>query len=582
MAVADYDAPMPRYLVTSALPYANGPIHFGHVVGAYLPADVYVRTLRLKGEEVLYVCGTDEHGVAITIGAERDGIPYAEYVARWRASIKRTFDALGLEFDVWSGTSISAPHAQLSQHFFRRLGQGGYLLERESEQLFCPKDQKFLADRYVAGTCPFCGFRPARGDECPRCGKWLDPLNLIDPECKVCGTRPERRRTRHWYLDLPKLRDEHIGAWFDGHEWKPNVQSFIGNQLKEVEPRPITRDMSWGVPVPTDMAHGEQGKVLYVWFDAPIGYVSFTAEWAAARGTPDAWKSWWCDANTRLVHFIGKDNIPFHCLVFPSMLYGVREGYVLPWQVPANEFYNLQGRKFSTSGGWSIDLDDFFARHDAEAARFYLLSSAPETADSEWNWSDYQRVLNTQLADTIGNLATRVLKFLEKNFDGRIPACDPAHLAKLEPLLFQECGAFGDPAEAVTAFRFRRATEQLVENARVANVFIDRLAPWSLKKTDPALCGSVLNLCCEWLAWVSRWSLPFMPNKAQQLWEMLGNPGRADALPWCGVPQPGNWRRSMAGQPLGEVRGLFPKLDDAAIAAEIAALEARAKALAQP
>jgi len=566
---------MPRYLVTSALPYANGPIHFGHVVGAYLPADVYVRTLRLQGEEVLFVSGTDEHGVAITIGAEKEGVPYAEYVAKWRASIKSTFDRIGIGFDVWSGTSISPPHAALSQEFFRRLGEGGYLQEKESEQLYCPKDEMFLADRYVAGTCPFCGFRPARGDECPRCGKWLDPLALLEPECKVCGTRPERRKTRHWYLDLPKLRDEHIGAWFEDHPWKPNVKAFIGNQLKEVEPRPITRDMSWGVPLPADLAHGETGKVLYVWFDAPIGYVSFTAEWAAARGTPDAWKDWWRGPDTRLVHFIGKDNIPFHCLVFPSMLFGVKQRYVLPWQVPANEFYNLQGKKFSTSAGWYIDLDDFFARYDAESARFYLLSSTPETADSEWNWNDFQRVVNTGLADTIGNLATRVLKFIEKNFDGRVPACDPAHRAELDRVLFEDCGAFGDPALAIREFRFRRASEQLIENARVANVFIDKLAPWSLKKTDPARCASVLSTCCEWIAWISRWSAPFMPGKAQRLWEMLGNAGRVDALGWCGVPERPTWRSLAAGQKLGVVEGLFAKLDDKTVQAEIEKLQGR-------
>ncbi len=566
---------MTRYLVTSALPYANGPIHFGHVIGAYLPADVYTRTLRLMGEEVLYVCGTDEHGVAITIGAEKEGVPYAEYVARWRASIKSTFDAIGLHFDIWSGTSISPPHAELSQDFFRRLGQGGYLQERETEQLFCPKDTKFLADRYVTGTCPFCTFSPARGDECPRCGKWLDPLNLIDPSCKICGTRPERRRTRHWYLDLPKLRNEYIGKWFEGHDWKPNVQAFIGNQLKEVEPRPITRDMSWGVPLPEDLAHGEVGKVLYVWFDAPIGYVSFTAEWAAAQGRPEAWKDWWRSPDTRLVHFIGKDNIPFHCLVFPSMLYGVRQEYVLPWAVPANEFYNLQGRKFSTSAGWSIDLDDFFARYDAEATRFYLLSSAPETADSEWNWGDYQRVVNTQLADTIGNLATRVLKFIEKNFDGKIPALEPGHREELDRLLFEDCGAFTDPSESILAFRFRRASEQLIENARVANVFIDRLAPWSLRKTDPVRCASVLNTCCEWIGWVARWSTPFMPGKAQKLWAMLGNSGKVDSLGWCGLPERSTWRRLETGQELGTVEGLFAKLDDAQVQTEIATLNAR-------
>jgi methionyl-tRNA synthetase len=569
---------MPRYLVTSALPYANGPNHFGHVVGAYLPADVYVRTLRAQGEEVLFVCGTDEHGVAITIGAEQEGVPYPEYVAKWRAVIKSTFDRLGIEFDTWSGTSISPSHVELSQEFFRRLQDNGYLLQRETEQLYCPKDRMFLADRYVSGTCPFCGFPGARGDECPRCAKWLDPLNFVDPVCKVCGTTPEKRRTRHWYLDLPKLRDEHLGAWVEGHDWKPNVRAFIANQVKELEPRPITRDMSWGVPVPADLAHGEQGKVLYVWFDAPIGYVSFTRDHFAGLGKPEEWRRWWRperEGDTRLVHFIGKDNIPFHCLLFPSMLYGTRQGYALPWQVPANEFYNLQGRKFSTSGGWTIPLDEFFAKYDAESARFYLLSSVPETADSEWNWKDFQRSTNTQLADTIGNLATRVLKFIEKNFEGRIPPLAPAHRAELDAAILEQCGAFGDPAEHVRQFRFRRAAEQLIENARVANVFVDRLAPWSLRKSDPERCGSVLNTSCEWIGWVARWMAPFLPCKAQQLWAMLGNAEPVSALPWPGVPQGAAWRSLPAGQKLGKVEGLFAKLDDTTIEAEIAALGAR-------
>jgi methionyl-tRNA synthetase len=373
-----------RYLVTSALPYANGPIHFGQVIGAYLTADVYVRTLRLRGEDVVFVCGTDEHGVAITLGAEREGVDYAAYVERWRAVAKRTFDRLGIAFDVWSGTSICPWHTELSQDFFRRLHENGYLLKKTEEQLYCPRDQRFLADRYVVGTCYVCGRPNARGDECPACGTYLDVLRLLEPRCKVCGSVPELRPTTHWYLDLPKLRDEHIGAWFEEHPWRANVKAFIAGWLKDLQPRPITRDMSWGVPVPSDIAGDERGKVLYVWFDAPIGYVSFTREWAEGKGDPSLWERYWRDPDTRLVHFIGKDNIPFHCLIFPSMLWGVKADYVLPWDVPANEFYNLQGRKFSTSANWTIDLESFFERYDAEVARFYLLSSAPETADSEY------------------------------------------------------------------------------------------------------------------------------------------------------------------------------------------------------
>jgi methionyl-tRNA synthetase len=568
---------LPRYLVTSALPYANGPIHFGHIVGAYLPADVYTRTLRMLGEEALFVCGTDEHGVAITIGAEAEGAPYAEYVAKWRAVIKDTFDALGIEFDIWSGTSICPQHAPLAQDFFRRLDCNGFLQQRATEQLYCERDKMFLADRYVVGTCPSCGYEAARGDECPRCARWIDPLEFKDPRCKVCGTTPVRRSTHHWYLDLPRIRDEFLGEWIAKHEWKANVGAFVANQMKEVEPRPITRDMQWGVPLPSDTAGDTAGKVLYVWFDAPIGYVSFTREWAEKNGRPDDWKRWWQSSDTRLVHFIGKDNIPFHCVVFPSMLYGVRDGFVLPWHVPANEFYNLEGGKFSTSQGWYIPLDDFFARYDAEATRFYLLSSSPETKDSEWSWKEYQTCVNAQLADTIGNLITRVLRFVDKHYAGSVPPLAGEHVAELDRILLEECGAFSDPAESIRGFKFRRAAEQLVENARVANVFVDKLAPWSLQKSDPAKAASVLNTCAEWIAYLARWMAPFMPRKAQATWEMLGLEGRVAQQAWPTMPAKGAWRRELAGRKLGAVSGLFPKLDEATIKAEIEALAARRK-----
>jgi methionyl-tRNA synthetase len=569
---------VPRYLVTSALPYTNGPIHFGHVVGAYLPADVYARTLRQAGEEVLYVCGGDEHGVAITVGAEAQGVPYPEYVARWRDQIRTTFDRLGIAFDVWSGTSICPQHVETTQEIFRRLDERGYLLKREGQQLYCPTDRRYLADRYIEGTCPSCGFERARGDECPRCGSWIDPLEMPVARCKLCGATPERRDTVHWYLDLPRLRDEHIGGWVAGHDWKPNVAAFIANMLEKTQPRAITRDLPWGVPLPPERADGEQGKVIYVWFDAPIGYVSFTREWAAAQGDPEAWRRWWQDRDTRLVHFIGKDNIPFHCFVFPAMLWGVQQDYVLPWAVPANEFYNLEGGKFSTSGGWTIDMERFFERYDAEAARFYLLSSSPETADSEWSWKGFQAANNTLLADTIGNLATRVLRFVDKHFEGRVPPLDPAHTDELDRLLLGECGPLGAPSEHVRAFRFRRAAEQLLDNARAANVFVDRTAPWGLRKSDPERCASVLNTCCEYLAWLARWMAPFLPGKAQVLWAMLGRSGAVADTGEPGVPQPGAWRSGADGTPLGEVAGLFAKIEDARIDEEIELLRARGRA----
>ena len=569
---------MARHLVTSALPYANGPIHFGHVTGAYLPADLHVRALRQRGEEVLYVCGADEHGVAITIGAEKDKVPYAEYVARWRDEIKRVFDAFDIRFDVWSGTSICAEHAATSQEFFRELDAKGHLQVRQTEQLYCEHDRMFLADRYIVGTCHECGFEEARGDECPKCGQWLDPLRMPKSACKVCGNAPVRRSTTHWYLDLPRLRDAGLGRWFAEHAWKPNVRSFVGNMIEELQPRPITRDMSWGVPVPADLARGETGKVLYVWFDAPIGYISFTKEWARLQGRPDDWKRWWQDADTRLVHFIGKDNIPFHTVVFPAMLFGMGAPWILPADVPANEFYNLQGGKFSTSKGWTVPVDEFTAKFDAQAARFHLAASMPENSDSEWRFEDFQTTNNSLLADVVGNLAQRVLRFLEKNFDGRVPEVPADMVEELDRAMLEECGAFGDPIEELVRTRFRRATETFIQNGRVANVYIDRLAPWSLKKTDPARCGAVLATACEWLVWMARWMAPFMPAKAQALWEQLGLEGRADAVMPQALPKKGAWRSLKPGAKLGTPAGLFPKIEDAAIAAEVEALKARAHA----
>lgn len=571
---------MTRYLVTSALPYANGPIHFGHAVGAYLPADVYVRTLRMQGEQALFVCGTDEYGVAITFRAEAEGVPYAEYVARWRESIQGTFDRLGIEFDVFSGTSASPHHTELTQEFFRRLDQNGYLKKRVSEQLYCAHDEMFLADRYVVGSCPNCGFEQARGDECPQCGTWIDPLTLGSPACKVCGNRPERRETRHWYLDMPKLRDDHTGAWLADHPWKPNVSAFIQNMMKQVPERAITRDLRWGIPVPEDCADGEQGKVIYVWFDAPIGYISFTREWAEAQGRPEAWKDWWRSEDTRLVQFIGKDNIPFHCMLFPAMLWGVHQDYVLPWQVPANEFYNLQGGKFSTSEERSIPLDRHFETYDPEVTRFYLIASTPETADSEWRWEEFARHANL-LADKIGNLVTRVLRFTAKHFEGQIPELHAEHVEQLDRLLLTDCGEISDPGASIREFRFRRAAEELLANAQAGNVFVDRTEPWALRKSDPARAASVLNTASEWLAWMARWMTPFMPHKAQAIWEMLGRDGQVRDSGWPGTPAVGSWRSESAGRVLGEVSGLFAKIDEAQVAEEVRQLEERAGSQAQ-
>ena len=552
---------MPRTLVTSALLYANGPLHFGHISGAYLPADIYTRALRMLGEDVLSVSGSDDHGVAITISAERAGEDYASYVKRWHDDMARTFEALDIRYDALSGTSTCPQHPETSREFFTRLLANGYLIERDSKQLYCEHDSMFLADRYVTGTCYECGFDEARGDECPSCGTWIDPLRFVDPVCKVCGNPPVERTTTHWYLDLPKLRDEHVGEWIRGHKWKPNVKSFIANLLDDVPERAITRDMSWGISLPKEAGEKGDGKVLYVWFDAPIGYVSFLKEFFEERGTPDAWREWWQAEDTRLVHFIGKDNIPFHCLVFPSMLHGTKDGYVLPAEVPANEFYNLAGGKFSTSGGNAFDIKTFVETYGVDTTRFYLASSMPETADSEFSIEQFVQTVNTALAGTIGNLASRVLKFTVKNYGSEVPTLHAQHVSELDALILEDCGSIEDPAEHLQAFRFRRAAEAIVKNASVANVFVDRMAPWTLRKEDPEKAESSLATLCQWLAWIARWMVPIMPTKAQELWQMLGQSGAVDQRPWPGIPAAGTWRDLDPGTALGEITALFPRIE---------------------
>ena len=551
---------MARYTVTSALPYANGPIHFGHVAGAYLPADIYVRTLRMLGEEVLFVCGADEHGVAITLRAEEQGQDYAEYVARWRREHLETFRSLGVEFDVWSGTSVCPQHPDTTQEFFTWLGENGYLVSRETEQLYCAHDAKFLADRYVLGTCYVCGREDARGDECPGCGTWIQPLKLTAPRCKICGNEPERRSTSHWYLDLPRLRDEHLQGWIEDHPWKPNVSAFIKNMLADVPERAITRDMEWGIPLPDDV-EGREGKVLYVWFDASIGYISFTKELLESRGeAPDAWERWW-KGDVRLVHFIGKDNIPFHCMVFPSMLHGTRQGFALPWAVPANEFYNLEGGKFSTSEGRTIDPATFLGTYGNEAVRWYITTTLPETSDAEFSLSGLVTTNNADLAGNIGNLATRVLKFIAKNYDGRVPALDEAHRAEMDAEILDRCGDIADPAASVQEFRFREAARGVASNASVANLFMQRLEPWALRKSDPARAASALNTLCQYLCWLARWMAPFLPGKAQELWEMLGRDDPVASCPWPGTPEASTWRLLEDGHALGTPEALFPRLE---------------------
>jgi len=561
-----------RVLVTSALPYANGPIHFGHVVGAYLPADIYVRTRRLMGEEVLYVCGTDEHGVTIVQSAAAQGTSCQDSVDRWHRVIKGTFDDFQIEFDIFSGTSAGRNpfHAPLSQHFFSRLKEQGYVNEREVKQLYCTRCELFLADRYVEGTCPKCGHQGARGDECGSCGSWIDALELKDPRCKQCGATPQVRETRHWYLDLPRLQEEKIGAWFKAKagRWKPNVKLFVENMLKGLKERPITRDLDWGVPLPSS---GGKGKVLYVWFDAPIGYISATMQYCADRGRPDEWRRWWQDEETELVHFIGKDNIPFHVVVFPAMLYGVKEGYILPANVPANEFYNLEGGKFSTSGGWFIPLEKFFSEYSSDAARYALISNAPETRDSEFTWRYFQAKVNNDLADNLGNLAARVVRFAERYMEGRIPAREAEPTPAEEELLACRAGQVEAFTAAVLAFDFRRAANLIMDLSRRANRVFDAGRPWQSRKEEPARAATTISICAEALRTLAFLCTPVMPRTGAGIWRMLGLPGSpAEA----GFTAAATEAFTRGGKEV-EAAILFQKIPDERIEAEEAAMQER-------
>ena len=579
---------MAKYLVTSALPYANGPIHFGHVAGAYLPADIYVRYLRMRGHQVLYVCGTDEHGVAITLRAEQEGISYRESVDRWHDEIRALFDRFSIQFDVFSGTARCAHHAEASRRFFRVLLERGWVQERVEEQWFSEQSQRFLPDRYLQGTCPECGHDKARGDECPSCGSWIDARQLGDPVSLVDGSKPVLKGTKHWYIDLPGLRAAGLDRWLQGADedrphlpWKPNVEGHVQAMLKDLQERPITRDLPWGVPVPEEL-EGAEGKVLYVWFDAPIGYLSATMEWAEARGEADAWRDWWQDPQTHLVHFIGKDNIAFHLVVFPAMLLGQDESwdgrrFVLPYNVPANEFYNLQGRKFSTSSGWHLDNDDFFERYSADAARFHLALSAPETADSEFTWEGFQTTNNSLLADKLGNLASRVIKFAARRFDARVPAADGA-LDQHENLREAD-ERFAETGDRLSRNELRKAARALIAGCDSLNQFFDALAPWKLAKSedpeDLARCGACIERCLAYLELISRRLSPFCPGSAARLRAMLGQAAAGAGDAW-GEEGPGRTPARLAeGLALAEAEVLFQKLDDAAVASELEKLAQR-------
>lgn len=507
-----------KILVTSALPYANGPLHFGHIAGAYLPADCYVRFERLKGKEVLYICGSDEYGVAILLSAELAGRTPREHVDYFHAINKSFFDQLNIQFDHYSRTTCKE-HIPLVQKFFLDLLKNGYIEERETEQLYSPEDNRFLADRYVMGICPRCTFEEARGDECPKCGASYEATDLKHPRSKMTGAALTLKKTRHWFLLFDRFKDK-LEKMLSSRPWKANVLHFAKSYVDEIHPRAITRDLEWGVPVPLKEA---EGKAFYVWFDAPIGYISATCEWAKEIKDLTRWEQYWLDPKTKYVQFMGKDNIPFHAVFFPAMLMGQDQPYKCVDDLVANEFYNLEGRKFSKSEGWIIDLDDFFRHFHADQIRYTIAANAPETGDSEFTWKDFQTRCNGELLGKLGNLVNRVLVFTQNHCQGRVPKQCP--LEEIDHRFVNEMTRLiSEIEENYASYRIRRVSQLIMELAQIGNVYFDAKAPWKDAKQEATRSSmeTTITCCLECVKALALVSFPIIPTTAEKIWSMLG------------------------------------------------------------
>ena len=544
-----------RTLVTSALPYANGPVHIGHLAGVYVPADIYVRYLRLKGEDVLFIGGSDEHGVPVTIRAKKEGCTPQDVVDRYHNIIKESFEGFGISFDVYSRTT-SETHHKLASDFFRKLYDDGKFVELESEQYYDEGDQQFLTDRNIRGECPRCHAPEAYGDQCEKCGATLSPDELINPYNADSGNKLVKRKTSHWYLPLdqyqPWLEEWILG---DHKEWRSNVygqcKSWLDTGLK---PRAVTRDLNWGIPVPVE---GAEGKVLYVWFDAPIGYISNTKELL-----PDSWEMWWKDKDTRLVHFIGKDNIVFHCIVFPSML-KAHGGYILPDNVPSNEFLNLEDDKISTSRNWAVWLNEYLVDFPGkqDVLRYVLTANAPETKDNNFTWKDFQARNNNELVAVYGNFVNRALVLTKKYFDGKLPAC--GEFTDYDRAIIDEfVNVKALVEQLLDQFKFREAQKEAMNLARIGNRYLAETEPWKLAKSDLGRVATILNISLQLVANLSIAFEPFLPFSSKRLREMLNygsfeweSLGRIDLLE--------------TGHELGEVALLFEKIEDDAIQAQL-------------
>ncbi|MGE4618747.1 MAG: methionine--tRNA ligase [Planctomycetota bacterium] len=502
-----------RVLITAALPYANNRPHLGHVAGVYLPADTYNRFLKLTGVESIFICGSDDHGVPITISAQKEASSPADVVSKYRSVQENVFSSLGIEFDHYSGTSTCEGHAELAQEFFEKIRERGDIEEKVTDQFRCSSCEMFLPDRYVEGVCPLCDAKGARGDQCDSCGGAFEQQKLIDPLCVNCGASPELTSTRHWFFRLDRY-EERLEQWLESREgWRDNVKNFSLGTIKNGLPaRCITRDLEWGVPVPLENAND---KVLYVWFDAPVGYISFTREMFRARNQEQEWRSWWADEDVEIVHFLGKDNIIFHAVIWPAMLLGHGD-FQLPGSIPANEYLNFKGEKFSKSRGVGVTADEILELFEADRVRYYLTAIAPEGKDTSFSWEDFIQRNNDELSDVIGNLAHRVFTFTAKNFDSKVPA-GGASSSHAEEVLRVLKEAREEWSAALSKNRFREALEKVVTLARHGNRIFDAAEPWKSRKSDVEICGRDLAALLEIVHGVSVLLLPFVPETAGRL-----------------------------------------------------------------
>ena len=554
-----------RYTITAALPYTNGPIHIGHLAGVYVPADIFARYQRLKNNDVAFICGSDEHGVAISIKAKKEGTTPQAIIDKYHAIIKQSFADFGISFDNYSRTSAPIHH-QTASDFFKKLYEQGDFIEEISEQLYDEEAHQFLADRFVIGTCPKCGNPEAYGDQCERCGSSLNATDLIDPKSSITGSKPTLKATKHWFLPLNRYQ-EFLEKWIlEGHksDWKPNVYGQVKSWLDdELKPRAVTRDLDWGIPVPVE---GAEGKVLYVWFDAPIGYISSTKEWAEREGKD--WRPYWQDKNTELVHFIGKDNIVFHCIIFPAML-KAEGSYILPTNVPANEFLNLEGNKLSTSKNWAVWLHEYLQDfpNQQDVLRYALTANAPETKDNDFTWKDFQARNNNELVAIFGNFINRVAVLTQKYYEGVIPAAGEFNDIDTETL--RQITELTEKIEqSLERYRFREAQQELMNMARLGNKYLADEEPWKLIKTDPERVKTVMYVALQIATALAVASEPFLPFTSEKLKRML----QLGAITWESL-KTNTTELLKAGHRIGSAELLFEKIEDAAIEKQLQRLE---------